>query len=205
MRVLVVAATDAEMTPLRDSGHARRGIDFLATGVGMVATAARVSRALALDRYDVALNIGLCGSFNPGIQPPSVVHVVSDRLAELGAEDGDAFLTLDQMRLAGDQVFTNARPPASAALARLREVSGITVNTVHGSDRSIADVRRRCNPDVETMEGAAFMCACIVNNTVFAQIRAVSNVVERRNRAAWKIDEAIDRLTAASGAILDEL
>jgi hypothetical protein len=28
----------------------------------------------------------------------------------------------------------------------------------------------------------------------FAQIRAVSNVVERRNRGAWKVQEAIDAL-----------
>ena len=33
------------------------------------------------------------------------------------------------------------------------------------------------------MEGAAFMYVCLMHQVPFAQIRAVSNVVERRNRA----------------------
>ena len=40
------------------------------------------------------------------------------------------------------------------------------------------------------MEGAAFMYACLVQGLPFAQVRAVSNVVERRNRGAWKMAEA---------------
>ena len=47
------------------------------------------------------------------------------------------------------------------------------------------------------MEGAAFMYACLMHDVPFAQIRAVSNVVERRNREAWKIREAIDALGEA--------
>ena len=32
------------------------------------------------------------------------------------------------------------------------------------------------------MEGAAFMYACLIHGVPFAQVRAVSNIVERRNR-----------------------
>ena len=32
------------------------------------------------------------------------------------------------------------------------------------------------------MEGAAFMYACLIQGVPFAQVRAVSNIVERRNR-----------------------
>ena len=41
------------------------------------------------------------------------------------------------------------------------------------------------------MEGAAFMYACLIQGTVHAQVRAVSNFVEKRNRDAWKIGDAI--------------
>jgi futalosine hydrolase len=205
MRVLVVAATEAEIAPIAAGPNAGRGIDFLVTGIGMVGTAARVARALALDGYDAALNVGLCGTFDPALAPATVVHVVSDRIAELGAEDGDAFLSIDDMKLAGDQIFTSRRPPASRALAALPRVTGITVNTVHGNTASIASVVARFHPDVESMEGAGFMCACSVVNVPHAQVRAVSNVVERRNRAAWKIAEAIDALTRTASAILAEL
>jgi futalosine hydrolase len=180
-------------------------VELLTAGVGMVATAGRCARALATARYDVALNLGVCGSFDAALGPGSVVHVVRDRLAELGAEDGDGFLTLADLRLEGDDEFVNDAPPACRALAELPAVTGITVNTVHGDERSIAAVVARCQPQVESMEGAAFMFACRLSGIPFAQVRAVSNVVERRNRDAWKMREAIDSLGAAAVRILDTL
>ena len=38
----------------------------------------------------------------------------------------------------------------------------------------------------------------------FAQVRAVSNIVERRNRGAWRLAEAIDSLAEAARRILAE-
>ena len=202
MRILVVAATDAEIDGSR---RVARGVEVLITGVVMVATAARASRALAQARYDLALNVGVCGSFDPALAPGSVVHVVSDRIAELGAEDDDDFLTFDELQLPGEPVFVNASPPANAALDALPAVTGITVNTVHGSERSIAAVVRRFAPQVESMEGAAFMCACLVNGVPFAQVRAVSNVVQKRNREAWQMGEAIGSLGRAVARILERV
>jgi futalosine hydrolase len=74
---------------------------------------------------------------------------------------------------------------------------------VHGDGESIARVRERFDPDVETMEGAAFMYACLIHGVPFAQVRAVSNMVERRNRAAWKLDEAISNLGTVASQILE--
>jgi futalosine hydrolase len=77
------------------------------------------------------------------------------------------------------------------------------VNTVHGNARSIAAVTRRFKPQVESMEGAAFMYACLIHQIPFAEVRAVSNVVEKRNRAAWKLREAIDNLNTTAQQIVD--
>jgi futalosine hydrolase len=55
------------------------------------------------------------------------------------------------------------------------------------------------------MEGAAFMYACLVHDQRFAQVRAVSNVVERRNREAWKLSEAVASLGATTLRMLSEL
>ena len=224
MRVLLVAATEAEVSPLvaglgrasavgprvtryQGSGH---DIDILISGIGMVATATWCSRVLSVERFDVALNLGVCGSFKPEIFPGALVHVVSDRLAELGAEDHDTFLTIQDMNLPGDDEFpftggrlVNASPPVLGVLASLRAVNGITVNTVHGNDDSIARVTKRFSPDVESMEGAAFMYACLIQGVPFAQVRAVSNMVERRNRAAWKLTEAIANLGTVTRQILE--
>ena len=223
--MLIVAATAAEIDPLlaalkqssnsdgrlRSYGRANHEIDVLTTGVGMVATAAWSSHVLAMREYDVALNLGVCGSFDPDIRAGAVVHVISEELPEMGAEDDAAFLTLHDLRLLARDEFPfsdgrlmNAEPPSLAALHQLPRVRGITVNTVHGRESSIAEVRQRCQPQVETMEGAAFMYACLIRGTPFAEIRAVSNVVEKRNRPGWKLGEAIDNLNGAALRIIDQ-
>ncbi|MBI3402843.1 MAG: futalosine hydrolase [Acidobacteria bacterium] len=211
MRILLVSATAQETDAVAETfTNFTHHIDRLVTGVGMVATAARCTQALLGVRYDLALDFGVCGSFAPALTPGAVVHVVTDRIAELGAEDGEAFLTIQQMNLLGENEFpfeggrlVNARPPANATLARLPAVHAITVNTVHGSARSIAAVAARFAPQVESMEGAAFMYCCLIHGVAFAQVRAVSNVVETRNRAAWKMAEAIDALTQTAVSILE--
>ena len=114
--------------------------------ITLFALLARCARELARRRCDFALNLGLCGSFDPSLRPGDVVHVVRDRIAELGAEDDEAFLTMADIGLPADAVFVNAHPPANAALRGLREADGITVNTVHGCDRSIAAVVARFQP-----------------------------------------------------------
>src|SRR4029077_19424795 len=130
------AATESEVAAIRQSLPGgpvdRRTIDVLVTGVGMVATAARCARALARTSYALALNVGVCGAFDPSIPLGTVVHVVRDRIAELGAEDGEHFLTMTAIGLSADCAFVNTQPPENAALRALRQVEGITVNTVHG-------------------------------------------------------------------------
>lgn len=191
--------------------YERHEVDVLTTGVGMVATASWCSRALGRDRYDLALNLGVCGSFDPALPPGTVVHVVSDRLAELGAEDGDRFLTLDELGLGGGEaqphvsgLMVNADPPPFPALRALPAVAAITVNTVHGDEASIAAVVARLNPQVESMEGAGFMHSCLIHKVPFAQVRAVSNMVERRNRDAWRMPVAIRSVCNTALDILDE-
>ena len=220
MRLLVVAATPAEIAPLvgrlggSSAGSIFHGhqVDVLVTGVGMVATAAGAARALATHQYDAALNLGVCGSFDRTRPLGTVVHVTADGFPELGVEDGDRFVSAAAIGLVDANaapwtggVIVNHAPPSWPVLQALPEVSGVTVNTVHGSEASIAALLERSHPDVESMEGAAFLYACLVAGVPCAQVRAVSNYVERRSRAAWKMGEAIDALTATGLAILEGL
>ena len=226
MRILVVAATSAEIDPLvgglrgRGDGdahvtrHTRNAhdVDVLTTGVGMVATAVWCSRVLATQEYDIALNLGVCGSFDPAIAPGAVVHVVTEQLPELGAEDGETFVSATELQLISKNDFPfqegrlmNPGPPRNEVLLRLAGVHGITVNTVHGNERAIAIVRQRCRPQVESMEGAAFMYACQLSGVPYAQVRAVSNIVEKRNREAWNVDAALASLARCGAAIFDAI
>ena len=204
MHILVVAATELEIPRLISGPRGPHSVEVLITGVGMVATAAHCAQALARTRFDLAFNFGVCGSFDPALAPGTVVHITEDRLAELGAEDGDTFLPIEELGLGQSSVIVNDTMPQNAALLPLPRVCGITVNTVHGDDASIAAVRQRCAPQVESMEGAAFAYACTLAAVPYAQVRAVSNLVERRNRAAWRLDLAIAELNDAALRILDQ-
>jgi len=226
MRILIVAATDAEITPLtaqlreksriapraKQYEYHRHDLHILTTGVGMVATAAWCSQMLSHNRYDVAFNFGLCGAFDKVLELAQVVQVVSDRMADLGAENDEDFLTVQELKLLGDDEFpftrgrlVNSSRPNNSSLAELVTVDGITVSTIHGNELSIAAVMSRFHPQVESMEGAAFMYACMIHRVPFAQIRAVSNFVEKRNREAWKVTAAVNNLTKVGLRILAEL
>jgi futalosine hydrolase len=225
VRLLIVAATAQEIAPLvaafgpleatgprlQHISHAGHEIDLLETGVGMVATAAWCSRAFASSTYDLAMNLGVCGSFDPALTPGSVVHVTAECLSELGAEDDEAFLSLGDLGLTRpDDGFVagwivNESAPMNSVLASLPAVRGITVNTAHGHPRTIDAVVRRWAPQVESMEGAAFMYCAHTHQTRCVEIRAVSNIVERRNRAAWKIKEAIANLNVTAARVIATL
>ena len=226
MRILIVSATTLEIAPLvanlqdlstgnprmNTYTHAGHDLDVMTTGVGMVATSAWCSLVLAQEKYDLSLNLGVCGSFDRTLEPGTVVQVISDRIAEQGAEHREDFVTIHELKLVGENEFPftsgrlmNAKPPASATLSGLPAATGITVNTVHGNRLSIEKVTERFSPHVESMEGAAFMYACLIHEVPFAQVRAVSNFVEPRNREAWKMPEAIAALSETALQILDDL
>jgi futalosine hydrolase len=224
MRILIVSATAMEIASVvanlryvedRDERvkayqYGTHDVDVLTAGVGMVATAAWCSRAMARMRYDLALNFGLCGSFDRALVLGTVVQVTSERIAELGAQDDEKFLTIHELDLLGENEFPltrgrliNAVPPRNLALAMLPSVDGITVNTVHGNQQSIEAVVERFKPQVESMEGAAFMYACLIHGVLFAEVRAVSNVVEPRNRESWNLPAAVRSLERSALYVLD--
>ena len=76
----------------------------------------------------------------------------------------------------------------------MKQVKSITVNTVHGNEKSIKNIVRRLNPDIENMEGAAVFKVCETFNIPCIQIRAISNYVEKRNKESWNIPLAIQNL-----------
>jgi futalosine hydrolase len=200
MKILIVSATEMEVNAMKRSWRKKHHIDFLTTGAGMTATAYHLAKRFSVKKYDLAINIGLAGSFRKEIKLGEVVNVVSDCFADLGAEDGNKFLSSFEIGLQkknqfpfGNGILTPVRTNSSA-LKHFRKVKGITVNTVHGEVKSIANVKRKFNPDIETMEGAAFFYACMMEKVPCIQLRSISNYVVRRNKAKWNIELALEEL-----------
>jgi futalosine hydrolase len=147
--------------------------------------------------------MGFAGSFGK-FAKGDVVNVTADCFPELGAEDGPDFLTIDNLDL-GSQKLQVVNPLDNDFISGIPKASGITVNTTHGNEESIAKVTRTYHPDVETMEGAAFIHAANAFNWKALQLRAISNMVERRNKAAWDIPLATKKLNEKVIAVLTDL
>lgn len=190
-RILLVAATEGEL-PMLDWAKLRKlSISTMATGVGMVATTFALTKELQEVHYDLVVNLGIAGSFTDQIVLGEVVQVSSDQLVELGVEDHDRFIPADEMNL----VHSNdLKFQSNVTVENLRSARGITVNRVHGNERSIRKVVEQFNPEVESMEGAAVAYVCSKMNLNWVQFRSISNKVELRNRNAWNIPLAIENL-----------
>lgn len=65
---------------------------------------------------------------------------------------------------------------------------------MHGKLSSIKKVTILYQPQVETMESAAFYFACEQNKWKNCVIRSISNYVEKRNKDKWNIPLAIKNL-----------
>jgi len=212
MQILVVSATSLEVESLKSEAGSKsqeskvknQEIDFLVTGVGMVATAFALGKHLTTHQYDLAINLGIAGSFDRNIATGEVVEIIEDQLSELGAEDDEAFLPIEALGF-GESIFKTDVRLSSYTDQQLKQVSAITVNTVHGHEPSIKKLSGRIQPQLESMEGAAFFYACTQAGVPCLQIRAVSNYVEKRNRDAWQIGLAIKNLNSFAAELLKVL
>jgi len=220
LRILLVAATLFEIRPFLEKlsplgkqneylstyKYHNLDIDLLIPGVGMIPTAYLIGRQLALHHYDLAINAGIAGTFNKSLPPGSVVNVVEDCVPELGAEDGDHFLSVFELGLADPDAYPYHRgklindpaehnlPGHNEVIRKLTKVKAITSNTVRGNVYSIARIRLIAEADIETMEGAAFFYACLSEKVPCLQIRSVSNLVEERDKSRWNLDLALKNL-----------
>ena len=86
-----------------------------------------------------------------------------------------------------------------------KKVNAITVNKVHGSEKSIELLKNKIKADIETMEGVAFFNALRTQDTPYVQIRSISNMVERRNKGNWEIGNAITALNKVLVSLLNEI
>jgi futalosine hydrolase len=226
MKLLIVSATNDEVQPIINSlqlikvisNHHKsyrfgdEDIDILITGAGPVFTTYHLFAALSGRSFDVVINAGICGSYSRQLCNGSIVNVTSEQFADLGIEQPSGYFTLFEKGLSNPDLFPftggkmlNRSMPAWLNDANLQKVRGITSGTAHGNAESIEIIRKKFNPDIETMEGAAFFYVCMQQSLTFAEIRAVSNYVEPRNEMNWNIPLAISNLNSKLIHIFEHL
>lgn len=188
------------------------GWDLLAAGVGPALAAATTAgaltaAALAGRPYGLVVSAGIGGGFPPGAPLGSLVVADAITVADLGAETADGFLPVTEL---GFGTVTH-RPPESLVRV-VSEATGartgtiLTVSTVTGT-AARADALRARHPGAlaEGMEGFGVAEAAAAHGVPVLEIRAVSNPVGPRDRAAWRIGDALTALTEGFGKLAPAL
>ncbi|MFE1251983.1 futalosine hydrolase [Streptomyces sp. NPDC058741] len=178
-------------------------VDLLTGGVGPAAAAAATGAALAVAAvhdvpYDLVICAGIAGGFAP-VAPTGAV-VVADRViaADLGCETADGFLPVDTL---GFGTCEHACPPhLSAAVARVLgavHAPVLTVSNVTGTEERARTLRKHHRAAAEAMEGFGVAEAAAVHGIPMLEVRTVSNAVGPRDRAAWRVPDALAALRDA--------
>jgi futalosine hydrolase len=214
----VVAEADAVLAGLGPTAPAEVGpyrgrsaktaageVVVVAGGVGPASAAACAGAAILIERPDVVLSAGVAGGFGGRAAIGDVVVADVVVHADLGAESPDGFRSIADLGLGKATVRLDERVTAVAA-ARTGAVVGavLTVSTVTGSDERAAELADRHRPVAEAMEGAGVLAAARAHGLPFGEIRAVSNRVGRRDRAAWDLPAALEALRGAFARLLAE-
>jgi futalosine hydrolase len=201
VNVLVVTSVEAErqaiLSALPDSADVRA----IVAGVGPAEAAAATSAELAVGGVDLVVCAGIAGGFAP-LRPGDIAVASTIEFADLGADAPDGFRPLTDLGFG--RVRYEVTPKLGVELAdrtggRLGTV--LTVATATGTAETEARLARRF-PDAvaEAMEGAGVAAAAVYHDVPVAEIRAISNVVGPRERASWRIDEALAALGTALAA-----
>lgn len=155
-------------------------------GIGPVEAAAATARALALDRPDLVLHIGVAGGRR--IAPGSIVVGTHAVYCDLSAQI---------------PVVSSVEPDAAllALVQRaLPEAVGLSIGT-----SAIVDGPCGAQPNVrvEGMEGFAVLRACELAGVPAVEIRAVSNQMGEGDRESWQIRRGLEALAEAIPRLMD--
>ncbi|GGY24589.1 Futalosine hydrolase [Streptomyces omiyaensis] len=190
-----------------------RTVDVLVGGVGPAAAAAATGAvltrgALAGEPYGLVVSAGIAGGF-PGRAPLGSL-VVADAIvaADLGADTPEGFLPVEELGFGRSlhRVPPALTGPAAAALAAagLPHTTGVvlTVSTVTGGAARAGELAaRHPGAAAEAMEGFGVAEAAAAHGVAVLELRAVSNAVGPRDRAAWRIGDALGALRRAVTAL----
>jgi futalosine hydrolase len=217
--ILVVAATEMELRPfIKAIGSPDNGWQSLVGGVGPLETATRLGRLLAIDgqRIDCVFNLGVGGAYIPP-QPQKMMELLSVCLAEREIVGDFGICQGNEMEyfpenLSGDSVFLldkELMQKAGRILAarNISYYSGtfVTVNSVSGRETRGSFLQKAWNGICENMEGAAIARVCCEYCIPFVEMRVISNLVEDRNPAKWRLQEACERAGQVGAMIVKEL
>lgn len=211
-RILVMTAVSAEKDAVLRGLNGDCRFDVMVAGVGSAIAAASTVKALINAEYSLVVSAGIGGGFPERVEVGSLVVANEIIAADLGAETPEGFCSLEELgfgtsRITVDESLVNRVAEAFGA-AGLPVHTGpvLTVSTVTGTEDTCSELAARIpGAAAEAMEGYGVAIAAHDRGLPILEIRAISNPVGPRNKAAWRIKEALDALEVASSVLLEVL
>ncbi|MFN8297115.1 MAG: futalosine hydrolase [Chitinophagales bacterium] len=218
-KITIVAATKLELQPLFTKFQPKSGdftglyvindnLHFLITGMGMMNTAAHLALYASKYERDFYIDAGICGAFNRHFQVSEVVQIASETYGDFGVEndeDFQDFFDLGFIDKKEDAFQYGLCEPINSDFhtkIKLPKATSITVNKVHGNEKTIKIIQEKYKADTENMEGLAFYYVMKLLKKPSIEIRAISNYVEKRNKDNWNIKDSIENLNAVLQEII---
>jgi len=211
--------------PLQREEPGRRSRAVLVISGYDKTNAAQAATSL-IERFSphMVINFGIAGAF-PGsrLGLRDIVVPTAEIYADTGASSPGGWLSTETFGLplarVGGAEYWNAFPLDEGLVAgaerALREADWggedtapdiavgacVTLSQVTGRREEALELEERFGALAESMEGAACAHACTLYGVPFLEVRAVSNMVGHRDRAAWDLEGAAAR-AARAAAIL---
>lgn len=201
-----------------------RRVALIETGIGAVNTAQALTAALESGLPDFVLQVGVGGAYaGSRLNVGDLAVATEENDGELGILAPGGWLSADRI---GIPVLSRNRNhyntfPLDLVVARRAETlirkvradaapavrSGpfVTVQQCSGIAARGNELAARFNAICENMEGAAAAHVCALYDVTFIELRGISNLVEDRNTAAWKLPLASENAQRAARVLIENL
>ncbi len=211
-QVLIVTAVEAERDAVTRGLGGDARFRVIAAGVGPAAAAAGTAVALLRGEgsFRLVISAGIAGGFVGRVEVGSLAVASELVAADLGVRTAEGFRSVEELGFG--TVKLPSEPVLAARLAVLLRESAarpvalgpvLTVSTVTGTAEAAAEHASRVPGAVaEAMEGFGVAVAARELGVPVLELRAISNAVGPRDRAAWRIAEAMQALEAAGPALI---
>lgn len=203
MKRLIVCATKTEIlcflqhfNYVEQSGlwqsEDKNNIDVFICGIGNIYAAVNLSIVLEKHIYSHIIISGIAGAYNNDIELCSCFIVENESMPEMCLVDNDSFQSHYNNKLLPEKykslkfdtidIFNNLK---------LKKGNSATVNTLNHNKEFVSFIINNYKAEIENMESYGLALVAQKKRIPISQIRAISNYVSEKNRANWKIKEAI--------------
>lgn len=206
MHVVITSATKFECTQAEEkikAGNVRLPpslqVTFHQSGVGVLVSAVSLTQ-LALQKPSLIIQAGIAGCFDEAATLGNVYVIKEEVLGDTGVNENGEWKDVFDLNLEqpNNAPFTNGKLPNPLLqqynILNLPVISSVTINEITTSPVRRQQIVEKYNPFIESMEGAALHYACLQQNVPFIQLRATSNYIGERDKAKWKMKDAIVNL-----------